>query len=89
MSDLEVIKPSSTLAVSNNQDLLDLLGGLDTPSTPTVNMGLDVISENNNSTLPFAVNQNSNFLMGDLLNTNIVNGIFSKLFSVEDSLRLF
>lgn len=78
-SDLDIIKPSTmpsqpALTNSNNQDLLDLLGGLDTPTLPPVNAGLDgIISENNNSTLPFTLNQNSNFLMGDFLNTNIVN----------------
>lgn len=78
-SDLDIIKPSTipsqpALSNSNNQDLLDLLGGLDTPTLPPVNSGLDgIISENNNSTLPFTLNQNSNFLMGDFLNTNIVN----------------
>lgn len=77
-SDLDIIKPNTMPAqpvVSNNQDLLDLLGGLDTPAPQPVNSGLDgIISENNNSTLPFGLNQNSNFLMGDFLNTNIVNG---------------
>lgn len=79
-SDLDVIKPHTlpsqpAVSNSNNQDLLDLLGGLDTPVVAPVNTGLDsVITENNNSTLPFTLNQNSNFLMGDLLNTNIVNG---------------
>lgn len=75
-SDLDIIKPSNissqpAISNSNNQDLLDLLGGLDTPTpAPPINSGLDsVISENNN----FTLNQNSNFLMGDFLNTNIVN----------------
>lgn len=74
-SDLDIIKPStvssqSTVSNSNNQDLLDLLGGLDTATPAPINSGLDsVISENNN----FTLNQNSNFLMGDFLNTNIVN----------------
>lgn len=74
-SDLDIIKPSTlsnqvAVSNSNNQDLLDLLGGLDTPAPAPINSGLDsVISENNN----FTLNQNSNFLMGDFLNTNIVN----------------
>lgn len=75
-TDLDIIKPSTVtsqpaISNSNNQDLLDLLGGLDTPAPAApVNSGLDtVISENNN----FTLNQNSNFLMGDFLNTNIVN----------------
>lgn len=74
-SDLDIIKPSTVssqpaISNSNNQDLLDLLGGLDTPAPAPLNSGLDsVISENNN----FTLNQNSNFLMGDFLNTNIVN----------------
>lgn len=77
-SDLDIIKPSSTpsqsISQSNNQDLLDLLGGLDSsPSLPTTDSGLGFIAENNNQTLPFSNNQNSNFLTGDFLNTNIIN----------------
>lgn len=81
ISDIDIIKPNSisiqpALTNSNNQDLLDLLGGLDTsPSLPVANTSLSLISENNNGMLPFTNNQNSNFLTGDLLNTNIiVNG---------------
>lgn len=84
---MDLIKPSSmqpssqpasvAISNSNNQDLLDLLGGLDTsPSLqPPAPAMMTLISENNNGALPFTNNQNSNFLTGDLLNTNIlVNG---------------
>lgn len=63
--------------ISNNQDLLDLLGGLDT--TPalvnTPGTGLSLITENNNHTVPTNVtnNQYSNFLGADFLNININN----------------
>lgn len=79
-SDLDIIKPNPTSNQpmtnnSNNQDLLDLLGGLDAPANlPAPNLGL--IMENNNGSLPAfnANNQNSNFLAGDILNTNMLNG---------------
>lgn len=79
-SDLDIIKPSQPssqiIPSSNNQDLLDLLGGLDV--SPTLPMSgeapLGFISENNNPTIPLGNNQNSNFLTGDFLNTNNVNG---------------
>lgn len=64
--------------ISNNQDLLDLLGGLDT--TPALvntvpSTGLSLITENNNHTIPSNVsnNQYSNFLGADFLNTNVNN----------------
>ncbi|XP_045474641.1 AP-1 complex subunit gamma-1 isoform X2 [Harmonia axyridis] len=62
---------------TNNQDLLDLLGGLDTPVPPittTPNTAVNFILENNNtSSLPILNNQNSNFLNEDLLSNNRVN----------------
>ncbi|KAK9877381.1 hypothetical protein WA026_017778 [Henosepilachna vigintioctopunctata] len=59
----------------NNQNLLDLLGDLDTviPSVPTVDSGIGLISENNNGSLPILNNQNSIFLSEDLLSSNRVN----------------
>ncbi|KRT82627.1 hypothetical protein AMK59_3340 [Oryctes borbonicus] len=73
-SDLDVIKTTNTttqaVTNSNNQDLLDLLGGLDvSPSIPTTDTGLNLISENNNPSIPFN-NTNSNFLTGDFFSTN-------------------
>ncbi|KAF2881761.1 hypothetical protein ILUMI_24403 [Ignelater luminosus] len=77
-SDLDIIKPSSVpsqpISNSNNQDLLDLLGGIDlSPSVPTTDSGLGFIMENNNGSLTLDNNQTSNFLTGDILNTNIIN----------------
>lgn len=80
--DLEIIKPNTTpsqpISNSNNQDLLDLLGGLDTSPTIPSSGGsdsLNFIMENNNQTNPtFSNNQNSYFLAGDFLNTNNLNG---------------
>lgn len=77
-SDAEIIKPSipqsQPISNTNNQDLLDLLGGLDpSPSLPAANTSLALITENNNGTLLNTNNQNSNFLAGDLFNTNIID----------------
>ncbi|XP_031349516.1 AP-1 complex subunit gamma-1 isoform X2 [Photinus pyralis] len=75
-SDLDIIKPSSipTQPISNNQDLLDLLGGLDLSNpVPTTDTSLGFIMENNNGSLPLDNNDTSGFLMGDILNTNLVN----------------
>lgn len=77
--DLDIAKPAllNVQPISNttNQDLLDLLGGLDSsPSMPTTDSGLALISENNNSSLPIINNQNSNFLEDDLL-SNINNTV--------------
>ncbi|KAK5644697.1 hypothetical protein RI129_005997 [Pyrocoelia pectoralis] len=75
-SDLDIIKPSSmpTQPISNNKDLLDLLGGLDLSNPVTTSdTGLGFIMENNNGSLPLDNNDTSNFLMGDILNTNLVN----------------
>ncbi|KAJ8968872.1 hypothetical protein NQ317_008128 [Molorchus minor] len=80
--ELDIIKPNSqatqSVSNSNNQDLLDLLGLDPLPSTnlPSVDIGnnMGLIIENNNSNLlPIMNNQNSNFLQGDLFNTDIVN----------------
>lgn len=76
---MDIIKPSSVpsqpISNSNNQDLLDLLGGIDlSPSVPTTDSGLGFIMENNNGSLTLDNNQTSNFLTGDILNTNIING---------------
>ncbi|KAF5278432.1 hypothetical protein FQA39_LY05921 [Lamprigera yunnana] len=77
-SDLDIIKPisipSQPISNSNNQDLLDLLGGLDlsTP-VPTTDTGMGLIMENNNGSIPLDNNDTSNFLMGDILNTNLIN----------------
>lgn len=58
---------------TNNQDLLDLLGGLDmNPTTPVLDTGLGLINNltnNNNSTLIFN-NQNSNFLVDGIINSD-------------------
>lgn len=75
--DIDIIKPSSVqsqpMSSSNNQDLLDLLGGLDTiPLQPMSETGLSLILENNNGTINN--NQPPNFLTGDILNTNLLNG---------------
>lgn len=75
-SDLDIIKPSSmaTQPISNNQDLLDLLGGLDLSNpVPTMDTSIGFIMENNNGSLPLDNNDISGFLMGDILNTNLVN----------------
>ncbi|KAF5307950.1 hypothetical protein FQR65_LT06517 [Abscondita terminalis] len=77
-SDLDVIKPSSIpnqpISNSNNQDLLDLLGGLDLSAPiPTADTGIGLIMENNNGSIPLDNNDTSNFLMGDILNTNLIN----------------
>ncbi|GJQ75627.1 hypothetical protein Trydic_g17705 [Trypoxylus dichotomus] len=74
-SDLDVIKTTNIttqpVTNSNNQDLLDLLGGLDvSPSIPTADTGLNLISENNNPSIQFN-NTNSNFLTSDFFSTNI------------------
>lgn len=82
-SDMDIIKPNSTttssqpVSNSNNQDLLDLLGGLDTLSSPMppADTGIGLILENNNP-VTNNVNSNSNFLTGDFLNTNSVNGTY-------------
>ncbi|XP_065155576.1 AP-1 complex subunit gamma-1 isoform X2 [Atheta coriaria] len=81
-SDMDIIKPNSTttssqpVSNSNNQDLLDLLGGLDTLSSPMppADTGIGLILENNNP-VTNNVNSNSNFLTGDFLNTNSVNEV--------------
>lgn len=80
--DLDIITPTSQptqpVSSSNNQDLLDLLGLDPLPSTPSAdpgNMGL-IIENNNSNLLPIVNNQNSNFLSGDLFNTDKVNGEF-------------
>ncbi|XP_023310674.1 AP-1 complex subunit gamma-1 [Anoplophora glabripennis] len=77
--DLDIIAPSSQptqpVSTSNNQDLLDLLGLDPLPSTPSTepsNMGL-IIENNNSNLLPVMNNQNSNFLSGDLFNTDRIN----------------
>ncbi|KAI4460935.1 adaptin alpha/gamma/epsilon [Holotrichia oblita] len=75
-SELDIVKTtnmtSQPITNSNNQDLLDLLGGLDvSPSIPTTDTGLNFISENNNPTIPFN-NTNSNFLTGDFFSTNTI-----------------
>lgn len=75
------------IASTNNQDLLDLLGGLDTIAPPiaTPNTGINFILENNNtSSLPILNNQNSNFLNEDLLSNNRVNGKYNKQINVEN-----
>lgn len=65
---------SQPITNSNNQDLLDLLGGLDvSPAIPTTDTGLNFISENNNPTIAFN-NTNSNFLTGDFFSTNTIKG---------------
>lgn len=76
LSEPEPIKaPTQPISNSNNQDLLDLLGGLDTsPSLTTSDSGIGFITENNNQTIPFTMNHNSNILSGDFLNTNIISG---------------
>lgn len=69
-SDMDLIRPPETVPTlnnhtSNNQDLLDLLGGLDmNPTTPSMDTGMGLINNltNNNSTIIFN-NQNSNFLI--------------------------
>ncbi|XP_017778337.1 PREDICTED: AP-1 complex subunit gamma-1 isoform X2 [Nicrophorus vespilloides] len=81
-SDLDIIKPNNPMPTqpvsnSNNQDLLDLLGGLDTLSvTPmtndTTNTGIGLILENNNP-IQMPITNNSNFLTGDFLSTNILS----------------
>lgn len=77
LSDSEPIKaPTQPISNSNNQDLLDLLGGLDTSPSITTDSGISFITENNNQTIPLSTNHNSNFLTGDFLNTNIVNGTY-------------
>lgn len=78
-SDLDIINSTETISttnnqqVSSNQDLLDLLGGLDmTPTTPVVEPTLGFINNltnNNNGTVLFTNNQNSNFLVDGLLNS--------------------
>ncbi|KAK9693608.1 Adaptin N terminal region [Popillia japonica] len=75
-SDLDIVKTTNTtsqpITNSNNQDLLDLLGGLDvSPAIPTTDTGLNFISENNNPTIAFN-NTNSNFLTGDFFSTNTI-----------------
>lgn len=93
-SNIDVIKPnnvpSQPIVNSNNQDLLDLLGGIDliTP-TPTVNTGVGFILENNNRTVSLDNNQTSNILTGDILNTNIINGKFDQSLSVRDVTEVF
>ncbi|XP_025828946.1 AP-1 complex subunit gamma-1 isoform X2 [Agrilus planipennis] len=76
-SELDVISstaiPSQPIPSSNNQDLLDLLGGLDPMPMPASNTDIGVILENNNSSLPLNNNQTANFLSGDILNTNLIN----------------
>lgn len=77
-SDLDVIKPSSIpnqpISNSNNQDLLDLLGGLDLSApVSTTDTGMGLIMENNNGSIPLDNSDTSNFLMGDILNTNLIN----------------
>lgn len=58
---------------TNNQDLLDLLGGLDmNPTTPVLDAGLGLfnnLTNNNNSTLIFNNQNNSNFLVDGILNS--------------------
>lgn len=74
-SDLELIRPVEKAAPlanhtvpTNNQDLLDLLGGLDVnPTQPPLDVGLinNLTASNNNSSsaIIFANNHNSNFLI--------------------------
>lgn len=80
-SDMDIIKSTNTSSQqqinSNNQDLLDLLGGLDvSPPLPTVDTGLNLISENNNPAISFN-NTNSNFLSSDLFSTTTTNGKYT------------
>ncbi|KAJ8944272.1 hypothetical protein NQ318_009649 [Aromia moschata] len=78
--DIDIIKPNThptpPITNTNNQDLLDLLGLDPLPNAPTTetgnNMGL-LIENNNSNLLPIMNNQNSNFLQGDLFNTNTVS----------------
>lgn len=84
-SDMDLIKPPETVpslnnhkVSSNNQDLLDLLGGIDmNPTTPTIETGLGLINNltnNNNSTFIVTNNQNSNFLVDGMLSTQDNHG---------------
>lgn len=88
-TELDVVNRSNVVPnvapTTNNQDLLDLLGGLDMPGTEplpqqpplslaTTNPSLAFLTENNNGSMAFGNAQNSNFLSGDLLNTNVLNG---------------
>jgi hypothetical protein len=73
---------STTTTTSNKVDLLDLFNEMDNIDTPalqslpvTDSTNLGLIVENNNGSLPLVINQNSNFIGGDLLsNTKAVNG---------------
>jgi AP-1 complex subunit gamma-1 len=72
---------STTTTTSNKVDLLDLFNEMDNIDTPalqslpvTDSTNLGLIVENNNGSLPLVINQNSNFIGGDLLsNTKAVN----------------
>lgn len=73
---------TTTTTTSNKVDLLDLfneMDNIDTPALqtlpPTTDTNLGLIVENNNGSLPIVINQNSNFIGGDLLtSTKMVNG---------------
>lgn len=71
---------TTTTTTSTKVDLLDLfneIDNIDTPtltSLPTTNANAGLI-ENNNSSLPIVINQNSNFIGSDLLgNIKTTNG---------------
>lgn len=89
--DLDIItpstQPSQPVSNTNNQDLLDLLGLDPLPSMPSMepgnNMGL-IIENNNSNLLPVTNNQNSNFLSGDLFNTDRVNGEYAIVLYVRN-----
>lgn len=68
------IEPSNPSG-NDNQDLLDLLGGLDLSSTSTANQTPQMNVQNNNSIL-FNANQTTNFLVDGLLSSQpVVNSI--------------
>ncbi|EFA09960.1 AP-1 complex subunit gamma-1 isoform X2 [Tribolium castaneum] len=75
-------QPAPT-TTSNKVDLLDLFNEMDNIDTPALqtlpptDTNLGLIVENNNGSLPIVINQNSNFIGGDLL-SNTKTGVNEK-----------